>query len=559
MTATARRAALAALATATALGATALTVPAHAAGTPAQAEGQKADGQKTDAKTADGQKSDAQQPPKTEITDGSLRWGVKESFRKYVVLAKGKIELGDGARQAGKNGDFTFAGGKGTYDPSTHALTTTFKGSVRFLAHPEKENYQLDLKFSDIKVVTDAAAKGAKGSITADVTRGGKTEQDVAIASLDVGAGKMSGGEGGAVTYAKIPAKLTKAGAEVFSFQGSSPYAEGQDVDPATLAVKVGTPQQPKPEDPKPKPEDPKPKPEDPKPDEKPKPGEKPAPGTVLDGNLDWGVKQSFRAYIEKSKGKVELGDGALQKSAGYRFPKGHGKFEASSGAVEAEFNGNVRFTAHDGKLDLKLSGIKVKATGTNGMLTADVASSGTVSKDVPLATLKLTEGSLKAKDGVVALAGVPATLTGQGAKAFAGYYTAGETLDPVTLAVALDANAKLPDGTEFENCEAVSAAGKAPLRKGEPGYSAKLDTDGDGVACEASGSDTATTGGSTTGGSTTGGSTTGGSGSTTDTGSLAQTGSSTPTGPLLGAAGAMLLAGSGAVYATRRRRDTQG
>ncbi|WP_236023816.1 DUF4236 domain-containing protein [Bifidobacterium miconis] len=36
-----------------------------------------------------------------------------------------------------------------------------------------------------------------------------------------------------------------------------------------------------------------------------------------------------------------------------------------------------------------------------------------------------------------------------------------------------------------YANCSAVRAAGKAPLYKGEPGYSSKLDRDGDGVACE--------------------------------------------------------------------------
>lgn len=36
-----------------------------------------------------------------------------------------------------------------------------------------------------------------------------------------------------------------------------------------------------------------------------------------------------------------------------------------------------------------------------------------------------------------------------------------------------------------YPNCAAVREAGKAPLRKGDPGYSAKLDRDGDGVACE--------------------------------------------------------------------------
>ena len=36
-----------------------------------------------------------------------------------------------------------------------------------------------------------------------------------------------------------------------------------------------------------------------------------------------------------------------------------------------------------------------------------------------------------------------------------------------------------------YANCAAVKAAGKAPLRKGDPGYSTKLDRDGDGIACE--------------------------------------------------------------------------
>lgn len=36
-----------------------------------------------------------------------------------------------------------------------------------------------------------------------------------------------------------------------------------------------------------------------------------------------------------------------------------------------------------------------------------------------------------------------------------------------------------------YKNCDAVRAAGAAPLYQGQPGYSSKLDRDGDGVACE--------------------------------------------------------------------------
>lgn len=36
-----------------------------------------------------------------------------------------------------------------------------------------------------------------------------------------------------------------------------------------------------------------------------------------------------------------------------------------------------------------------------------------------------------------------------------------------------------------YANCAAARAAGAAPILQGEPGYSRKLDRDGDGVACE--------------------------------------------------------------------------
>lgn len=36
-----------------------------------------------------------------------------------------------------------------------------------------------------------------------------------------------------------------------------------------------------------------------------------------------------------------------------------------------------------------------------------------------------------------------------------------------------------------YRNCSAARAAGAAPLYRGQPGYSSKLDRDGDGVACE--------------------------------------------------------------------------
>jgi micrococcal nuclease len=49
----------------------------------------------------------------------------------------------------------------------------------------------------------------------------------------------------------------------------------------------------------------------------------------------------------------------------------------------------------------------------------------------------------------------------------------------------AVAAPAPAVGGASYANCTAARAAGVAPLHRGEPGYSAKLDRDGDGVACE--------------------------------------------------------------------------
>lgn len=36
----------------------------------------------------------------------------------------------------------------------------------------------------------------------------------------------------------------------------------------------------------------------------------------------------------------------------------------------------------------------------------------------------------------------------------------------------------------KYASCDEAREAGAAPLHKGDPGYSSKLDRDGDGVAC---------------------------------------------------------------------------
>lgn len=513
MAATRRPIALAAaVATAAALG-TAFALPAFAAGQSGRT----------------GQDGATAAAPAMELKDGTLDWGFKESFRKYIGAA-GKITVKDGATQAAGNGVFTFVNGKGTYDMTTHGTDTAFQGGVNFSAH----GGVLDITLSDVKLST--AGKG--GAITADVATPQGTRNDVAVADLDLSAVKPGQGAGGAMVFKDIPAKLTKAGSEAFNGQ----YQAGEVLDPATLTVEAVAPPTGKPTEkpteptgkPTEKPTQPTDKPTV-QPTDKPttqptQPTPKPSPsvtatgqGAVVDGTLNWGVKASFRSYVTGpiAHGKVETTGGATTSGDGYRFPDATGHFDAAGQSLNAGFDGKVRFLGHqeDGAytLDLSLSNLEIQARGTTGKLIADVSTKDRGTKKaatytgLAVADLKLPAGGLTAKDGVVTLSAVPATLTADGTKAFGGMYRAGERLDALTVAVALDKNAELPSGTG-------SAGGSA-------------------------------NGGPTTGATVGGGGTVGGSAA------LASTGSDVPAGSLFAASGLIVAAGAGAVVVARRRR----
>jgi endonuclease YncB( thermonuclease family) len=60
------------------------------------------------------------------------------------------------------------------------------------------------------------------------------------------------------------------------------------------------------------------------------------------------------------------------------------------------------------------------------------------------------------------------------------------QTPTTVTTLAAIQPAVQLePQSVYFENCDAARAAGAAPVHVGDPGYSSKLDRDGDGVGCE--------------------------------------------------------------------------
>ncbi|MFI1256905.1 HtaA domain-containing protein [Streptomyces netropsis] len=389
-----------------------------------------------------------------EVSGGRLDWGIKSSFQSYVTgpVAQGSWELQGGAATVGDS-RFRFHSAQGTYDPDTGDFEAGFSGAVHFTGHKKPDgSHELDLTISRPTV----RIKGGNGTLHADMTSKAKgtgrvtTATDVPFASLDLTGVNLRGG-GTAVTLADIPATLTARGAEAFAGY----YTAGTPLDPVGLSADVVAAAKPTPS-------------AGPSTSEEAK--EKPSTkGDFTGAAVDWGVRRTFREYVTGSiaQGSWKLSDGAQDGGALFRFPRGKGSYDRGSGddakpTLDAAFAGTLRFTGKD--LDLALSGIRVAVKDGKGTLTADVTRGGTgAEKDVALVTFDAVK--LAEKDGLASVTEAPAKLTAAGAKAFGGMYQEGAAMDPLSLAVPLDAQAKLPALPDLGSAPKPSAAAAAKDR----------------------------------------------------------------------------------------------
>lgn len=185
-------------------------------------------------------------------------------------------------------------------------------------------------------------------------------------------------------------------------------------------------------------------------------------------GALDWGVKASFRNYIENgpAAGTIETTDPAERNEDGtFRFDLGTGLDFVDDGDVFAPFDGGVHFSGHGGALDLVLTEPRVDVDGTTGTIVVDAVSKELESPesetfdDVVMATLDLSGVTPTADGDQIRYADIPATLTDDGADAFGGFYQAGGDLDPVTFVVAADATGLEPTPDQPDDTVACIAS----------------------------------------------------------------------------------------------------
>ncbi|WP_168210037.1 HtaA domain-containing protein [Oerskovia sp. KBS0722] len=173
----------------------------------------------------------------------------------------------------------------------------------------------------------------------------------------------------------------------------------------------------------------------------------------VNGATLTWGVSDPFRAYIAGpiAKGAITT-SGVKDNGSSYTWSGGKGSFNTDLGKGRTSFGGSVKFTGHDGILDLQISNPRVQVDGSTGTLVVDVVSSDmqgnkSTSKGVAFASLNLS-GKKSTSGSTITWKGAPATLTAAGAKAFAGFYEPGTALAPVTFS--------FPVGGDVE-CDAYS------------------------------------------------------------------------------------------------------
>jgi len=163
------------------------------------------------------------------ISDATLTWGFKESFRSYLTstIAHGEWVVADGATYETPNFSWT---GTGSLDPETQTGDVAFDGSVLFTGH----DGALQTTIANPRVVLSADGAVLMLDITGTTQSGAEVNSlGVEFATLDLSSVTPEE-NGDALTWNAIPAVLTEAGSAAFGT-----YAAGEALDPVTLSLSL--------------------------------------------------------------------------------------------------------------------------------------------------------------------------------------------------------------------------------------------------------------------------------------------------------------------------------
>ncbi|MGO1770721.1 MAG: HtaA domain-containing protein, partial [Microbacterium sp.] len=330
--------------------------------------------------------------------EGSMEWGVKKSFRDYVVgsIAHGKIAAKKGATQAKQNGEFTFPQAARGTSWNGRTGTVQYAGQVTFRGH----HGVMDVTIANPSIRVTSASKAELR-----IPYAGRT---ITFATIDLASGMTRQLSGDAVRFTGAKTTLTKAGTAFFSYEGSSFYEAGQELDRITFTVGEGS---------------------DVETSTPAKPGASagggkkssgsspaaaaaPAEDGAGAGSLTWGVSSAFVAYTT-CEGKERFGyshcaKGSVSTSgvgSGYLFPQAAGSDwdpETQTGTVS--YSGVVSFQGY-GMTMFSVSNPSITVDGPSSatLHTGNGGNFGAASYPLDLSGATKSEGD----DGEVTWSGV--------------------------------------------------------------------------------------------------------------------------------------------------------
>jgi hypothetical protein len=180
---------------------------------------------------------------------------------------------------------------------------------------------------------------------------------------------------------------------------------------------------------------------------------------SITGARLDWGFKESFRAYIDGSiaNGEWTTADGASYATPTFSWVDGTAEIDESARTTEVTFHGSVRFTGHEGVLDTTIADpvVRIAPDGSATVL-LDVSGPTMDGDQVDLSGVAFVTGPIDpasvAGEGRQLLSVPAPVLTADGNTAFPNYET-GTAFDDLSLS--------LPATDE---CRVELATGGAPV-----------------------------------------------------------------------------------------------
>jgi hypothetical protein len=203
------------------------------------------------------------------------------------------------------------------------------------------------------------------------------------------------------------------------------------------------------------------------------------ASGRLRGGRLTWGLKSSFVSYVlgPIANGDIAAAGGARRSGDAFTFPVTGGA--VSDGAVRVVATGSVRFTGHDHGdgplLDLTIANPRLTVDAGEATLVVDLRSkrlgaSGYLDADgLDFADIAASAGSVDAGGGRLTIRAAAATLTAAGARAFAGYYSAGQRLDPLSVDASLCRTTTASSASSRSSSDATAKPDRRAIKAASP------------------------------------------------------------------------------------------